>query len=74
MATYSLAITGKPADNPYLTETQTLPDTGARDGSMLLAMQNGTQMLCKGQDGSLAWYTLDAERSTPTVPVLKKVG
>lgn len=74
MATYSLAVTGKPAGNPYLTETLTLPDINAQPSAMLAAMQNGTQMLCKGQDGSLAWYTLDAERSTPTVPVLKKVS
>jgi len=50
-----------------------LPDDGARDGNMAAAMQNGTQLLCKGQDGLLAWYTLDPTRSTPTVPVLLKV-
>lgn len=72
--TYSLAIKGALADNEALTKVTTLPDDSALPGSMALAMQNGTQLLCKNQDGSQSWYTLDAERSTPTVPVLKKVS
>lgn len=74
MATYSLAVQGALADNRSLTKVITLPDDAALPGSMAQAMQNGTQILCKNQDGSQSWYTLDAERSTPTVPVLKKVS
>lgn len=73
MATYSLAITGVSADTRYLIENITLPDDGARDGNMQAAMQNGTELFCKGPDGGFGWYKLDAERSTPTVPVLVRV-
>lgn len=41
--------------------------------AMQAAMRNNTPVLAKGPDGSLLLYTLDAERSTPTVPVLKPV-
>jgi len=40
---------------------------------MQAAMQNGTELFCKGPDGGFGWYKLDAERSTPTVPVLVRV-
>lgn len=82
MATYSLATTGVRADNAVTTLKQvTLPDAAvpvsgvtistATVGGMANAMKSGTAMLCKGADGSFNWYTLDAERSTPTTPVLK---
>lgn len=70
---YSLAITGAPAGQTFGVETLVLPDGGARDGEMVRAMQLGTPQLCRLRDGSLAWYVLDAERSTPTVPVLRAV-
>lgn len=73
MATYSLAITGSLADSPWVTEPYTLDDAFARPGDMANAMQTGSQFLCKGPDGAQAWYTLDAERSTPDRPVLLKV-
>lgn len=84
MATYSLATTGMPADEtPGLVETLTIPDsmvpvsgttlTTATLGGMQLAQQQGTQLLCKRADGSFGLYVLDAERSTPTVPVLRAV-
>ena len=74
MATYSLAITGAPAEQLYQAKTLTLPDTSATAGGQANATQNGTQVLCKGQDGSFAWYTLDAQRSTPAIPVLLRVS
>lgn len=74
MATYSLAVTGARADQTFGTKNQTLPDTNARLGGMQNAMQTGTQLLCKGPDGSLGWFTLDAERSTPDRPILLPVG
>lgn len=74
MATYSLAVTGALADSVFSgREPVTLPDSNATPGGMANAMQNGTQLLCKNADGSQSWYTLDAERSTPSVPVLLKV-
>lgn len=72
--TYSLAITGVRADSPNAVQNLTLPDSGARPGAQQQAMARGTQQLVKRPDGSSAWYTLDAERSTPSLPVLKPVG
>ena len=84
MTTYSLATTGVRAGYPMTTLKQvTLPDdsvpasgvtvTTATLGGMQNAMRLGVPMLCKNADGSQSWYTLDAERSTPTVPVLRAV-
>lgn len=73
--TYSLAVTGAPADQlPNAVATLTVDDTVARPGGMASAMQLGTQFLCKKPDGSSAYFTYDAERSTPSNPVLKAVG
>lgn len=77
--TYSLGITGLRADTQYTAETLTLPDSGAtgsqnnNPNGLQQTMMLNSQMLCKRADGSLAWYTLDAERSSPSVPVLKAV-
>lgn len=83
MATYSLGTTGLESGFVTATERQTLPDAyipvsgttlvTATLGGMANAMSCNLPMLCKGPDGSFNWYTLDAERSTPTVPVLKAV-
>lgn len=75
MATYSLAVLGAGA-NPYggaQSKVNTLPDDSALAGGQAQAMRNGTALLCKGPDGGLRWYQLDAERSTPTIPVLKRL-
>ena len=71
--TYSLAIKGRRADSPTVLTPITLGDSAARLGNQSSTMQQGTQVLCKGNDGSLAYYTIDAERSTPGAPVLLKV-
>ena len=82
MTTFSLAQTGIRADaTPSPVADYTLPDamvptagvtiTTATLGGMLGAMSSNLPLLCKGPDGALGLYTLDAERSTPTVPVLK---
>lgn len=83
MATYSLGTTGIRSDYDSSIENVTLPDaaipvagmtlTTATLGGMQGAMRANTQMLCKNADGSFSWYTLDAERSTPTVPILRAV-
>lgn len=73
MATYSLAITGAPADSKYAVANLVLDDAYARAGDQQGAMSANSQILCKQPDGSFGWYTLDAERSTPTAPVLKAV-
>ncbi len=78
--TYSLGVTGLRADTQFTSnESLTMPDSACQgatnnnpSGLQYESMTNG-QMLCKRQDGSLGWYTLDAERSTPTVPILKAV-
>lgn len=73
--TYSLAIKGQRADGlPSPVANIVIGDSGARSpGAQQLAMKNGTQILCQNPDGSQGWYTLDAERSTPSAPVLRKV-
>ncbi len=62
MATYSQTATG------YMDG-----ESCAGPGGLLQATQDNDQMLVKGPDGSLAWYRYDAERSTPTNPILVKV-
>lgn len=75
MATYSLGLTGVPADNPAQPLSLTVDDAVGRAGSMANAMQNKTQFLAKGVDGVTRWYTYDAERSIPGVSrVLKRVS
>ena len=85
MTTYSLAQTGIRADaTPSPVANLILPDamvptagvtiTTATLGGMQGAMASNTPLLCKGPDGSLGRYILDAERSTPTVPVLKALS
>lgn len=70
--TYSLAVTGIRADNELVTiEQVTLPDSVARPGNLLGVASSGAPFLCKNPDGSFQLYTLDPERSTPTVPVLR---
>jgi hypothetical protein len=74
MATYSLAITGVPASNPQQPQDLILADTVARVPAQQSAMRQGLQFLAKGPDGAQRWYTFDAERSTPALPVLKAVS
>lgn len=67
MATYSLALTGAPADNPAQPLSLKVDDAVAREGSMASAMQNRTPFLALGVDGVTRWYTYDTERSIPGV-------
>ncbi len=73
--TYSLSVTGLNANHVGSTlENLTLSDAqGITTQSMQQAMAQNTYFLCKRPDGSQAYYRLDAERSTPSVPVLIKV-
>lgn len=71
--TYSVAQKGQRADSAPAVQNVTLPDSSARAGGMAMAQMQGKQMLCKNPDGSFSWYTLDAERSTPSKPVLVPV-
>lgn len=72
--TYSLAVTGARADAfPDQPETLDISDDVATPGSMALAMQQNTQFLARGPDGAERYYTYDAERSTPAVPILLPV-
>lgn len=82
MATYSVGTTGVAAGYVTSTEILKLPDdyvsnagtlVAATNGGMQNAMRLGVPMLVKNPDGSQSWYELDAERSTPSVPVLLKV-
>lgn len=68
--TYSLAVTAVKAHQPQFVKAVILPDSHATNGGQSNAMQTGLQLLCKNPDGSFANYVLDAERSTPSNPVL----
>lgn len=81
--TYSLATIGfdagqvfPPALKPVSSQIAPLQisDVNALPGAQQNAMQTGTQVLCKLPDGSQAYYTFDAERSTPGYPVMKRVS
>ena len=52
--------------------TQTAGAVGTATG-MQGAMMCNTALLCQNPDGSQSWYQLDAERSTPTNPVLRRM-
>ena len=72
--TYSLAVTGLRAGDEYTAKTVQVGDSVARSyGGPQLAMQLNTQVLCKNPDGSQSWYTFDAERSTPSNLIMKRV-
>lgn len=69
--TYSLGTAGVSANTLFTaTEPITLSDQQATPGGMEAAMQTGTAFLCKNPDLSQTYYVLDAERSTPSKPVL----
>lgn len=73
--TYSLSVTGVSANHRFpAAETLTLADAqGITFQAMQQAMAQNTQFLCQGPDGAQRLYTLDAERSTPSVPILIRV-
>ena len=71
--TYSLAVTGRPADSLFAIAELKIGDSVGPDGLHARAMQKNTQIFCKNPDGSQSWYTVDAERSTPTNLVMKAV-
>jgi len=55
-------------------ENKWIPDYTAPFVSQQNTMSTGAQILCQNPDGSQSWFTFDAERSTPTRPVLRKVS
>ena len=78
--TYSIATTAyRPVSAPAATVI--LPDTDA-DGNTCaqsftaqqMVMRTGNQVLCKRMDGSLGWYTIDAERSKPNLIYVRRVS
>lgn len=81
--TYSLGITATRADQVTQLENMTIADSAVGGGAtvtiptpagMQQAMRLNTPFLARGPDGASRLYTLDAERSTPDVPVLMPVG
>lgn len=82
MATYSLGTTGLKAGYVTPDEILDVPDdvsgtfgtiVVATVGGMANAMRQNLPMYVRGPDGGFGWYTFDAERSTPTAPILKAV-
>ena len=77
--TYSIGTTALRPVNPT-TATVILPDTDADGNSCAfgfsahqMVMRTGNQVLCKRADGSLVWYTMDAERSKPGLIYVRRV-
>jgi hypothetical protein len=77
--TYSLGITGVVAGQSANKQWD-IPDASvdgnvsATAGGMQGTMRTGDVMLVKGPDGAQHLYRFDAERSTPSNPVLIFVG
>lgn len=70
MATYSVGFKGIRADaGPSSAANTTLPDDYARTGGQALAASQGADLQCKGPDGAIGLYKIDAERSIPGGPV-----
>jgi hypothetical protein len=71
--TYSLAVMGVGAGQKFGQKMHTLPDSGATPGAMARAQQLNSRLLCLNADGSQSYFVLDAERSTPANPILRRV-
>ena len=69
--TYSLSATGALTGAPFVVSNVKIGDTAGLVPTQQLAMRQGNPIMCKNPDGSLQWYTLDAERSTAAQVVLK---
>jgi hypothetical protein len=74
MATYSQSVFGIYAGSPFTAKSIEINDAQAIAGAQANAMQTGTAFLCKRPDGSVGYFTLDSQRSTPANPVLIPVG
>ena len=72
--TYSLGITGVPAEQRFGVASHKVSDSVAEVGAQAGAMQRGTPFLAKGPGGEEAFYTYDAERSIPgVIRILKRL-
>lgn len=64
--TYSQSVTAMNANNTRFTPAPLkIGDSAALAGGQQNDMRTGTQILCKGPDGALKWYTIDPLRSVP---------
>jgi hypothetical protein len=71
--TYSLAVTGAGSGQKFAQKVHTLPDSGATPGAMARAQRLNLPLLTLQPDGSQVYFTLEAERSTPANPILRRV-
>jgi hypothetical protein len=71
--TYSVGWLGAGAGSAFQVKNMTAGDSVARPGAQINAMQDGAQFLVLMPDGSQAWHTYDAERSTPALPIYRRV-
>lgn len=65
MATYSIGFQGVRADAVSNSGTLALPDDYARPAGQAYAAAQGLDLACRGPDGAVANYKIDAERSDP---------
>jgi hypothetical protein len=71
--TYSLAATARHVSYRPVAQTIKVPDTAARPAHIAYHSRLGNQVLCQNADGSQSYYVFDAERSTPSDIVMRKV-
>jgi hypothetical protein len=71
--TYSLSITARHASSPTAAKTVKVPDSAAQPAHIQYHALRGDQILCQNPDGSMSYYTFDAERSTPNDIIMRRV-
>lgn len=72
--TFSLGVEACISANPFEPLVLAVPDSSATLGAMQQAMATNLPVQCRGPDGALHYYVFDAERSTPSNPVMIFVG
>ena len=72
-ASYGVAPIGQEASQTLGKARVQISDANAPFSAQQNLLMTGQSFLCQNPDGSQSNYVLDAERSTPTSPVLRKV-
>jgi hypothetical protein len=71
--TYNQGKKGRKDSDKTTVALVTLPDSAARPAALQYHTRLGDQLLCQNLDGSMSYYTIDAERSTATDLIMRKV-
>lgn len=71
--TYSLALLGTAASATFIEKSVTLPDRLQHTAAKKNAAMTGALVQCINARGATGSYIYDAERSTPSLPVMRKL-